>query len=67
MNNTQALLINDCQTELSKANYFRKYQHQINYDVTIGLIKHQLVALFVEQEPAAIYQQPRGGRYRRAI
>ena len=55
--NLQALLIADCETELSEANQSRKYQHQINYNVTLGLMKNQLVALFVEQEPTAIYQQ----------
>lgn len=55
--NLQALLITDCASELLEANKSRKYQHQINYNVTLGLMKNQLVALFVEQEPTAIYQQ----------
>lgn len=55
--NLQALLITDCETELSEANQSRKYQHQINYNVTLGLMKNQMVALFVEKEPADIYQQ----------
>lgn len=55
--NLQALLINDCELELSEANQSRKYQHQINYNVALGLMKNQLVALFVEQEPIDIYQQ----------
>ncbi len=55
--NLQALLIADCETGLSEAHQSRKYQHQINYNVTLGLMKNQLVALFVEQEPTAIYQQ----------
>lgn len=55
--NLQALLINDCETELLAANQSRKYLHQINYNVTLGLMKNQLVALFVEYEPTNIYLQ----------
>lgn len=58
--NLQALLISDCQTELSEANQWRKYQHQINYNVTLGLMKHQLVALFIEHNSTDIYQQLKG-------
>lgn len=57
LTNLQALLIEDCQDELSEANQYRKYDHQINYNVALGLMKDQIVALFLEEEPTEIYKK----------
>jgi len=54
--NLQALLVEDCQSELAEANYYREYNHQINYNVALGLMKDQIVALFLNQDPTVIYQ-----------
>jgi len=55
--NLQTLLISDCEAELSEANQCRKYQHHINYNVTLGLMKNKMVTLFLEKDSAEIYQQ----------
>lgn len=57
LTNLQALLVEDAQDELAKANQYRKYDHQINYNVALGLMENQVIALFVKENPAKIYQQ----------
>lgn len=55
--NLQALLVEDCQDELREANQYRKYDHQINYNVALGLMKNQTITLFLEEKPTEIYRQ----------
>ena len=55
--NLQALLIEDCQEELTQANQNRKYQHQINYNIALGLMRDQIVILFANENPTIIYRQ----------
>lgn len=55
--NLQALLVEDCQGELAEANYHREYNYQINYNVALGLMKNQIVALFLNENPTMIYQK----------
>jgi CRISPR/Cas system endoribonuclease Cas6 (RAMP superfamily) len=50
-------LVEDCQDELREANQYRKYDHQINYNVALGLMKNQTITLFLEEKPTEIYRQ----------
>ena len=56
LSNLQALLIEDCQRPLAEENRARKYEHQVNYNVALGLMKHQILLLFLWEDPTKIYQ-----------
>lgn len=60
LTNLQALLVEDCQDELAEANQHRKYDHQINYNVALGLMKDQIVTVFVKENITEIYRQLKG-------
>jgi len=55
--NLQSLIISNCEPELKKGNENRKYEYKINRNVTLGLMKNQLIKLFLSEEPSEILQQ----------
>lgn len=58
--NLRALLVEDTQEELAEANQYRKYDHQINYNIALGLMKNEVINLFLSENPIEIYGQLKG-------
>jgi Transposase DDE domain len=52
--NLQSLIEKQCQPYLQKTSIGRKYQCQINRNISFGLLKHTIVKLFLENEPLDI-------------
>jgi hypothetical protein len=55
--NIQSLVIGDCKEELQKATADNQHEYQTNRNVTLGLLKDEILGLFSSASPKQIYEE----------
>lgn len=54
LSNLQSSIIGYCEPELKKINNTRKYDYQINWNISIGLMKNRIVQIFLIKNPKEV-------------
>lgn len=54
ISNLQSAIIDDCKANLKEINNRRKYDYQINWNVSLGLMKNEIVRLFLTNNPREV-------------
>jgi len=57
ISNLQSLIIDECEEDVKKINQNRKYEYQINWNVSLGLMKDEIVKIFSSSTPETILEK----------